>query len=205
MNAAEFRYLKARLGMLRTQRRLISKRTLACNAVLFGSLAGVTLLAERDVDPRLIVCFWVIAGVCIGSWSFLEERKRIAKREKGLEVVISQGVVHEFRFLSSRVAEFEEIEDEGACYAFELTAGGVVLIAGQDFYESAKFPNNDFSIVEFRGPGAKTVDFQIKKRGEKLTPFKCVSSRDKKRLALPEHLTFVAGTLDSFFESLQVA
>jgi hypothetical protein len=37
-------------------------------------------------------------------------------------------------------AELEEIEDEGACYAFELEGERIVFITGQEFYEAPAFP-----------------------------------------------------------------
>ena len=197
-NAAEQRYLKGRLDSLRQWRHSIWKRAILSSFAICGVLAGLTLLAARDVNPKLIIGLWTCIAAAISIWISLEERHRIWKRQKDYNETISQGMVYEFRVVSSRMVEFEEIEDEGACYAFELDAGGVVFITGQEFYESARFPNDDFSIVEFRNTGNKVVAFQIEKRGKKLSPFQRVSADEKKRLILPDHLTTVSGTIDAF-------
>jgi len=45
------------------------------------------------------------------------------------------------------MVEFEEEEDEDACYAFQLDGGRILFVAGQSYYRSARFPNTDFSLV----------------------------------------------------------
>jgi hypothetical protein len=65
---------------------------------------------------------------------------------------------------------FEEIEDEGACYAFELEGGRVVFVAGQEFTESARFPSLDFSLVYPLVEQGRPVEMFIEKRGGKAAP-----------------------------------
>ena len=102
----------------------------------------------------------------------------------------------EIRLQTTRVVEFEEEEDEGACYAFDHDGNAAVFIVGQEFYEDDDFPNSDFSMVEILGERGRPIDVLIIKRGRKLQPERVVPAAVKNRLELPEHLTIVPGTLD---------
>ena len=65
-----------------------------------------------------------------------------------LENALRTNRARAIRVQSERVVEFEEQEDEGACYAFEHDAASVVFIVDQEFYEDDDFPNSDFSMIE---------------------------------------------------------
>lgn len=99
------------------------------------------------------------------------------------------------------MVELEEQEDEGACYAFQIAGNRIVFISGQDFYASARFPNNDFSLIHiYREDGALLEGF-IEKRGTKLNPSRKIPSEMKEKMEVPDHLKVIDGTLDQL-ESL---
>ena len=50
---------------------------------------------------------------------------------------------------ATELVEIEERDDEGACWLFQLREE-ILVLAGQDYYETTKFPNDDFSLVEVR-------------------------------------------------------
>jgi hypothetical protein len=113
-----------------------------------------------------------------------------------LESALRAGRAREIRIQSPRVVEFEEEEDEGACYAFEHDAGSSIFIVGQEFYEDEGFPNADFSIVEILGESGTPIDSRVVPHGRKLTPERIVPAAVKHRLELPDHLAVVAAPLD---------
>lgn len=90
---------------------------------------------------------------------------------------------------------FEEIEDEGACYAFQVEPEQVLFVVGQDFYESARFPNSDFSLVHIRAESGDLVEMPFLYRGSKLSPIRTVPARVKATLRIPEHLSVMEGSL----------
>ena len=110
--------------------------------------------------------------------------------------------VREIQVQATRVVEFEEEEDEGACYAFDHGGNAVVFIVGQEFYEDDDFPNSDFSIIEILGSRGSPVDIWTEKTGRKLTPNRVVPAKLKWTLELPEHLEVVDGPLDRIEEVL---
>jgi hypothetical protein len=106
----------------------------------------------------------------------------------------NQAVV--LRIASEQVVEFEEWEDEGPCYAFQLSQGEIVFVSGQDFDSSARFPNSDFSLVHIVSSDGFLVERLIAKDGRKLVPIRKISAEEKSELIVPEHLAVIHGQLD---------
>ncbi len=100
------------------------------------------------------------------------------------------------------MVEFEEEEDEGACYAFQLDEGQMIFISGQDFYPSAKFPNSDFSIVNIYADDEQLVESLMEKHGHKLEAVRKISSRTKSGMNIPDNLEIVEGELIQIEEIL---
>ena len=88
-----------------------------------------------------------------------------------------------------------EIEDEGACYAFELDVGRIAFIQGQEFYESARFPSLDFSLAYVLDEADQSVDTLIDKRGAKAAPARRIPAAVKQRLDVPDHLEVRKGRI----------
>jgi hypothetical protein len=118
------------------------------------------------------------------------------------EEAIRTNRAREIRLQATRVVEFEEEEDEGACYAFDHDGNAAVFIVGQEFYEDDDFPNTDFSMVEILGERGQAIDVLLIKRGRKLQVERVVPAEVKNRLELPQHLTLVPGPLDRIEESV---
>jgi hypothetical protein len=93
------------------------------------------------------------------------------------------------------MVEFEEEEDEGACYAFQLNNPWIVFVSGQDFYPSARFPNTDFSLVSIYGEHEVLVESFVEKHGNKLKPVRMISSEQKSKMKIPSHLQTIQGDL----------
>ena len=91
--------------------------------------------------------------------------------------------------------EFEEEEDEGACYAFEIDGPRLVFVSGQEFYPGARFPSLDFSLVYVVDEAGRTVDMLIDKRGARAKlAYTIPAARHVER---PEHLEVREGTIDT--------
>ena len=101
------------------------------------------------------------------------------------------------------MVEFQEIEDEGACYAFQVEQDKIVFVTGQDFYSGPKFPSTDFSITSIIGTKGDLVHLLIDKRGEKLRPIRTISAEIKQHLRIPEHLEIVTGRLEDLEKILK--
>lgn len=98
--------------------------------------------------------------------------------------------------------EFEEIEDEGACYAFQISDEEILFIEGQEFYSSAKFPNTDFEIVRIFDSRGNLAEQLIHKLGIRLKALRQVPAPIKVSLRMPEHLERVRGRLQDLEQIL---
>ena len=168
-----------------------------------GPLAVLTLWLS-DAPAPVIVAFWTLMTLVFTLWIGLPWRRLVRGQIPILEDGLRTNRARELRLRSERVVEFEEEEDEGACYAFDHDGGAsAVFIIGQEFYEDDDFPNSDFSMTEILGGGGTPVDVLLTKRGRKLTPERVVPARLKNQLDLPEHLEVVAAPLERIETALR--
>jgi hypothetical protein len=198
---AEREKLSARLATTRTEASQALLKTGAASAAVCGVLMMATLLASTAPRP-LIVVFWLVLTALFTIWIGLPGRRLMLSQIPALEDALRTNRARVIRVQSERVVEFEEEEDEGACYAVEYDAASVVFIVGQEFYEDDDFPNSDFSMIEILGSRGTAVDIWLEKTGRKLRPDRVVPANVKSTLELPEHLAVVDVPLDRVEELL---
>lgn len=143
-------------------------------------------------------CMVVVFGL-ITLWSGISVSKDFRRRVGKLEQTLARNRAVVTRIVSDRMIEFEEVEDEGACYAFQVTEDRIAFVVGQDYYPSAKFPNSDFDLI---GIGPEEV---VEKRGQKLVPLRQIKANIKKDLQIPDHLAVIEGKLENLEELLRPA
>jgi hypothetical protein len=97
---------------------------------------------------------------------------------------------------------FEEIEDEGAGYAFALEGGRVMFVVGQEFYRRGRFPSLDFSLVYVLDNDDRRLAVMIAKRGAWSAASKIISAEEKLKLQLPTHLETLGGPIDTLAEQM---
>ena len=146
------------------------RRVIVYLSVLFSLFSGVIIIATR-VDkkspPWYYVCLigWAIAAA-IAWWIDHDLRPKLVADVELFEGALTLGEACVMRIQSDAMVEFDEEEDEGACYAFQLDNRQIVFVSGQDFYPSARFPNTDFSLVTVYGNGGAQVASFMEKNGK---------------------------------------
>ncbi len=190
----EKRYLLASISKLDRVARGIKVRVIITTLIVYGLLWVATSLLS-DAPWLVVTLLWVCLGTGMAVWIITSERRKIFRRKELLVSALSRNEAEVAHIISSEMVEFEEIEDEGAAYAFQVDGENVVFVEGQDFYPSARFPNADFEIIRIYGRDAETAEMQIAKHGEKLRPVRRISARVKRTLSLPGHLKTVRGRL----------
>lgn len=191
----ERRRLERQAAGLRREGALVMRRTLLATVVACGLLALLTILAS-DAAWRAIVAVWSVIAAVVGAWTWRQESGSRRARVAHLERALLAGRVHEVRIAARACLELEEVEDEGACYAFDTGDGSVVFVAGQEFYPSGSFPSSDFSLVHLLEEAGRVVDFRLEIHGRPLAPARTIQAGTKRRLRWPEHLERVQGSLD---------
>lgn len=184
----------------RNRFRSLTSRVLQASALIIGILWLLTLLASHFSSQKMpwwiITLFWIVVGGAIALWICIPEKRKLAadlaKFEKAAERC--KAIVVQVR--SDRVVEFEEVEDEGASYAFQLQDGRIRFIDGQDYHASARFPNTDFSLVHILSDDGELLESQIAKHGQKLKPVRIIPAKVKSNLKVPGHLEIIQGNVD---------
>ena len=194
--------LATRVAKARAEARLALARTGAVSGAICGALSLVTM-ALSDAPAAVILAFWGVLAAVFTLWIGLPWRNLMRGQALILDDARRAGRARAIRIQSARVVEFEEEEDEGACYAFEHGPEASVFIIGQEYYEDEDFPNTDFSIVEILGTSGSPVDAIIVKHGQKLTPERVVPAAVKHGLSLPDHLSVIAAPLDRVEDALR--
>jgi hypothetical protein len=193
------RLIRAKARSLTNTGRRASAISLPITAGVISLLYIWTILAS-DAPRLLVSVFWVVIGAGITLWVRRDMRTHAGQLKgmaQGLESALRRNEADVYDIRASSHAVFEEIEDEGACYAFELEGGRLVFVAGQEFYESARFPSLDFSLVYPLDEQGRPVEMFIEKRGDKTAPARTIPAAVKKSLNVPDHLEVCAGRIDN--------
>ena len=196
--------LFTRLQAARDESRKALPKSLAASATVCGVLMLLTLRAS-DAPVVVIVGFWVVMMVVFTVWIGMPGRRLMLGQIPILEGALHGNRARELRLTSERVVEFEEVEDEGACYAFDYDGVSSIFVIGQEFYEDDDFPNSDFSMIELLGASGTPVDVLLTKRGRKLTAERVIPAAIKNGVELPDHLAIVPAPLDRIESALRTA
>ncbi len=162
------------------------------------SLLWILTLAASEAPWLLVTAFWIVVGAGITVWvghDLKKDLRGLADVRTAYQSALRSNRAEEFAIESRSFVEFEEVEDEGAYYAFEIDDDRIVFVSGQEFYPEAKFPSHDFSLVYVLDEDGRRVDMVIEKRGPSASPVRIVPAATKWTLELPEHLEVLAGSL----------
>lgn len=188
LRAAEARLLRARAARLARDSRRAARAVVVLACGVTAILWALTMIAS-DAPWPVITVFWVVVGGGLIVWLRRDVGKADVKAVAvALESAIRRDEVDEYRIQSSGYVELEEVEDEGACFAFQVGAERVVFVCGQEYYPDARFPSLDFSLVEPLTESGSSIGGWIEKRGAKVAPLRTIPARMKWELDVPQHL-----------------
>lgn len=203
LTADERRALETQAAYARsTGAATLRRMALICGAAS-AVLAVLTLLAS-DAPAQVVLLFWAVVGTALIFWTAIPERRQWRAKAAALTDGLQTARARDWEVRSSRMVEFEEIEDEGACYAFEVDSGQVVLIQGQQYYATDRFPSDDFSVVQIVTASGGVIDEALTVRGRKLAPERLVTADVKDVLLLPEDLAVLPTSLDGVEDFLRM-
>lgn len=198
---AERRFLQSRIRDVQSRGRRGRAVAVPITAVVVLVLWLATMLAS-DAPPLVITGFWLVFGIGLALWMRRDANKDARSfntMAADLQSALKMNAADIYDVKARAFAEFEEVEDEGACYAFELSGNRLLFVAGQEFYESAKFPSLDFSLVYVLNESGQTVEMVVDKRGPKAKPTRTIPASAKEGMEMPEHLDVRFGTIESLY------
>src|SRR5579871_836331 len=199
LNEKERRLLNAALAWRKRRLEVLRCGVVFFSLIFFIIFAGAIIVATTldKKGPAWYYCclFAAVITFPISLWSYLDLKAEFIADVRLVENALLRNEACVIRIQATAMVEFEEEEDEGACYAFQLDEGQMIFISGQDFYPSAKFPNSDFSIVNIYADDEQLVESLMEKHGHKLEAVRKISSRTKSGMNIPDNLEIVEGEL----------
>ncbi|HUG00351.1 MAG TPA: hypothetical protein VML95_00670 [Longimicrobiales bacterium] len=192
----EVRRLRGRLRAAEKRERSGRTGPIVAGAAVSAVLWALTLLAS-DAPAGAITVFWLAVGGGITVWVLREHGRELAGTVEPLRSALRRREAEEYRFAATEFAEVEEAEDEGAAYAFQIDAGRLAFVVGQEFYPEADFPSLDFSIVYAMAEGGHAATMDIESRADRGTPSRKLPARFRFVDDFPEHLEVRTGTIEN--------
>lgn len=194
LTEAERRMLRLRLTTLERRRRSAARRAAGSAGFICGGLWLATIAAS-DVSWPIITLFWLVVAAVLGLWVFRSQVGSLRASIVDVESAIrrKQAVVHSVR--CSDLVEVEEAEDEGACWLLQLPGERVLVLAGQEYYATARFPSDDFSLVEILREDGRPLERLIEAGGRKLAPSRKLPAELRRNLPSEETWQVLHGSI----------
>ncbi len=192
---------------LRDRIRLSGGRRFTNLIIAGGLFIGLWLLTPWGTDKQFWVATltWLFIGAVLVGWAYWDLRRQSKAARQQFESALRRNAADVYGIKATRFVEFDEVEDEGAAYAFELQDGRIVFITGQDFYAHDTFPCLDFSLVHLLDEKGDIVELLVESHAAKAAPARVVTAPAKRSLELPAHLTVMDKPLEALEEKLRQA
>lgn len=200
LTPAEVQSVAGRLRRARRER-LEAQITAFGPSLLIGGVLGRFTFHGPWLDSWSSVLLWMLFTMTLALLLSQSSLSKLRYHVESLDEARRASRVKIMRVQSSRVVEFEEKENEAACYAFEIDATTCLFIVGQEFHRD-DFPNTDFSIVNLLGMHGRPVDTTLEMSGRKLTPERVITPSVSRLVEIPEHVTTVEAAIDSVEHAL---
>jgi hypothetical protein len=204
LSEAERQRLDRNARALERQAARARRAALPTGAAVVGILWVATLVAS-DAPWPVITGFWLIVGTLLVWWvgrSFAAEGADIGGIAAALRDARENGEAEEVRIRATALVELEEVEDEGACWGFQVGERRMVFLCGQEFYATGAFPSLDMTLVHPLSSKSRPVDVWIKTNGPKATPDRTIPADRKWTLEVPGHLDEVEAVVGTLEEDL---
>lgn len=202
LGSAEVEFLEARLREAESRARAGPRGAIAAGAGVTAVLWALTLLAS-DAPAWVVTLFWLAVGGAITTWVRRERIGELAGTVAPLRSALRRREAEEFRVQATAFAELEEVEDEGAAYAFQIAPDRLLFLAGQEFYATDAFPALSFSLVYPLTEEGALADLIVSCDGPRAVPARVVP-RERKRMLedLPETMEVRPGTIETLESAL---
>lgn len=188
---AEERRLRRRLARHRLP--LSSPRYWLVGVGIAGVFWGLTVLTSGLVFWPTVV--WLAVAILMPLWIGWDEHRSDRARRWAIESALAGDRVEEIRVATTEAVAFEEVEDLGEFWAFQVEPDRILFFGPRQDLPRG-FPTTDFAYAEIRDARGNVVDARFKLRGDALTPVRRISADAQCGLELPRDLELLEGRLD---------
>lgn len=209
LNEKEVRLLKLRVRGYEKQIHPLYRVVLISGLLGYGATGLIVLAGNLLSKTKTPLWFTLLIFAGVGTILFVSVIRSIIRQDKHNRAMIravndalQNGTAVEETIKSDRMIEIQELEDEGACYLFEVEDKKLLLLFGQEYYPGPKFPVTDFSLIQIQDSKKNPIEFFIEKRGEKLKPYRTIPAKDRLKQMIPYDQKFIHCGIDELDEYL---
>ena len=209
LNEKEVRLLKLRFRGYEKQIHPLYRVVLISGLLGYGATGLIVLAGNLLSKTKTPLWFTLLIFAGVGTILFVSVIRSIIRHDKHNRAMIravndalQNGTAVEETIKSDRMIEIQELEDEGACYLFEVEDKKLLLLFGQEYYPGPKFPVTDFSLIQIQDSKKNPIEFFIEKRGEKLKPYRTIPAKDRLKQMIPYDQKFIHCGIDELDEYL---
>ncbi|WP_319372024.1 hypothetical protein [uncultured Ilyobacter sp.] len=215
LNDDDIKYLNKKYKFQEKRLIFINKKItkyLPFYSVLFGVCTVIFFILLHQNSDNFMLFFTGTVFICSPFMifklirNFVKNTMLQSKLHEIMDEILERDTAKVIHCSSSKMIEFEEVEDEGAQYLFQVDENKIFNIAGQEYYETPLFPSSNFELVTILGPREKEyLDFHIQCFGHKLSPLMVVPKDVKKEFIdkiseLPEIIEGNIEKIDSLMD-----
>ncbi len=195
LSESEKRFLKVESARLKNlSSREFGPKSIIISLVL-GLLAGASFGFFANYPWYWGAILGSIAGFLLKLFAGLDYYKSFRKFEKNS----SQATEVKVREIEAeKLIEFQEFEDFGVMYCFEVEPNKFFVLNGQDYYETPRFPCLSFEIVEIEG-----MLYTIRPKSKKHKPDRSLPETVARDLGFYQNEVVIEGTFENIEENLK--
>jgi acyl-CoA synthetase (AMP-forming)/AMP-acid ligase II len=199
LNQSERRRIQAELARIARE---VGARRAATEA---AQLAGAALVAGLGYSyfSGTSVAFSVLGCLAVGAVLLVitrfERWQQGSRRRRSLQQALKAAQARVVHVTAESYAEFNEFEDLGAMYAFQIDPASLLVLRGQEYYETEYFPSLDFELITV--PGAF---FIIRSHQAKASPAVAYAASEMLSLSAIEDEAVIPGTVANALVSCEM-
>jgi hypothetical protein len=198
LTSSEIRRINARIARIAKEIAPFRLAKDVLQVLLMSSVAGVfyKLFTNTSWSVALIwtVGFGSIMSVIIGVSTWRKAKNYI----QILSAALKRNTANVVRISSQAYASFQEYEDLGVLYAFQIEPDKLFILRGQEYYETGSFPCLEFELVDV--PDAFNIVLSL---SQKTLPMYIYPESDMLELAHIADGDIVEGEVGIAFNSLR--
>jgi hypothetical protein len=203
LTKTERRHLERELKRLSRPSPMIGSGYFGCSGIVFGVLWLLTLLAEGRAALLPASVLWGVLFVglpiVLDAGDAISRPKRIRELRSHITGLIERNLAREERVEASAMVAFEELEDHGLWYAYQVEPEVVYFLSiGQEYPWDRRVRCSAFSIVELGRSWA-----YVSKRGRPLEPARVISAEEQARMGLGPGARLPVGTFPGRLDNLE--
>ena len=195
LSESEKRFMKVECSRLKNQASMELGPKSILISLFVGLLAGALFGLSANYPWYWGAVLGSIAGFLLKLFAGFDYYKNFRKFKQNSEEATEVNV-REIK--AERLIEFQEFEDLGVMYCFEVEPNKFFILNGQDYYETPRFPCLNFEIIEIQG-----LLYTIRPKSKKHKPDRSLPETVARDLGFYENEVLIEGTFENIEENLK--